>query len=322
MHPFKLLAVSTVLTAIVFQASAAEPYPIKPVRLLVGFPAGGSVDKVARLVAKSLSGELEQQFVVDNRAGAHGIIAAELAARAAPDGYTLLVASGGHSINPALYAKLPYDTQRDFFAITQIASYPMLLLVHPSLPVHSTRQLISLAKSKPGALNYASTGPGSTAHLTTEMFRQAAGIDMTHIPYKGGAPALTDLVGGQVQVMFNVILVGLPHVKAGRLRGLGVTSIARSDAAPDLPTLAESGLKGFETESWTGLLGPARLPKGVIDRLHAAVVRAVRMPDVMQPLRGDGANIVANSPKQFASQIEREIATWAKVVQAAGVRLN
>lgn len=304
--------------------SVAAPgsYPAKPVRLIVGFPAGGSVDIVARLVGQRMSEAMGQQFIVDNRPGAHGIIGTELVAEAPPDGYTLLMVSGGHSINPSLYKNLPYDTLRDFAAVSCVASYPLLLLVHPSLPVKSVKDLIALAKAQPGQFNYASTGPGSPAHLTMELFLQMTGMQMTHIPYKGGAPALTDLVAGHVNAMFNNILVGLPLVRRGQLRALAVTSAKRSSAVPELQTIAETGTPGFEATTWSGILAPRRVPRAIVMRLNAAVGRILQVPAVRERLRNDGGEIVGNTPEQFAAQIESEIAKWAKVTRAAGVELN
>ena len=307
---------------IVVGDAAAQSYPAKPVRLIVGFPAGGSVDVVARLVGQRLGEAMGQQFIVDNRPGAHGIIGTELVSKAPPDGYTLLMVSGGHAINPSLYKKLPYDTLRDFAAVSCVASYPLLLLVHPSLPVKSVTGLIALAKARPGQLNYASTGPGSPAHLTTELFLQTTGTEMTHIPYKGGAPALTDLVAGQVNVMFNNILVGLPLVRRGQLRALAVTSAKRSATVPELPTIAEAGTPGFETMTWSGILAPRRVPGDIVTKLHEEIGRMLQVPAVRQRLRNDGAEIVGNTPDQFAVQIESEIGKWAKVARAASVELN
>ncbi len=300
----------------------AQSYPSRPLRIIVGFPAGGSVDKVARLISQHLTASLGQQIIVDNRPGAHGIIGTELAANAAPDGYTLLMASGGHSINPTIFKKLPYDPIKDFTTISRIASYPMLLLAHPSLPVHSVKDLVALAKAKPKALNYASTGPGSTAHLTMEMFGDAAKVSLTHIPYKGGAPALTDLIAGQTQVMFNVILVGLPHVTSGKLRGIAVTSAKRSTAAPKIPTIAESGYPGFETGSWTGVLGPAGIPQEIVGKLHKEIVRVAKTDGLLSRLNVEGAEIIANSPAAFAAQIKAEIEKWRQIVKIAGVSLD
>ncbi|HYC46971.1 MAG TPA: tripartite tricarboxylate transporter substrate binding protein, partial [Burkholderiales bacterium] len=282
----------TALALALSGTATAQSYPVKPVRLVVGFPAGGSVDLVARLVGQRLSEATGKQFIVDNRPGAHGIIAADLVAKAAPDGYTLLIVSGGHSINPSLYKSLPYDTLGDFAAVSSVASYPLLLLAHPSVPAKSVKDLIALARAQPGHLNYASTGPGSPAHLTMELFLQLTAIKMAHIPYKGGAPALADLAAGQVQVMFNNIVVGLPLARRGQLRGLAVSSAKRSSAVPELPTIAEGGMPGFEATTWSGMLAPRRVPRSIVTKLHGEIVRMLQVPAVRDRLRNDGAEIV------------------------------
>lgn len=302
------------------EAAMGQTYPVKPVRIIAGFPASGSVDAIGRLVAQRLSEAFGQQFIVDNRAGAHGIIGADIVSKAPADGYTLLATSAGHAINPILYKKLPYDTLADFAAISCVAAYPLLLLTHPSLPAKSVRELIALAKDRPGQINYASTGPGSPAHLTTELFLQATGTAMTHIPYKGGAPALIDLIAGQVSVMFNNILVGWPIVRRGQLRALAVTSKRRSATIPELPTVAEAGAPGFEATTWTGILAPRRVPQPIVNKLSEEIVRMLQVPAVRQRLRDDGAEIVGNTPDQFSAQIASDFAKWAKVVRVAGLQ--
>lgn len=308
-----------VLFAVTVNPAFSQTYPTKPVRLVVGFPPGGSVDIVARLLGQYLGEALGKQFIVDNRSGAHGIIGADIVSKATPDGYTLLVTSGGHSINPSLYKKLPYDTLADFATLSCIARYPLILLTHPSLPAKSVKELIALSRARSGQLNYASTGLGSPSHLAMELFLQATETKITHIPYKGGASALVDLTAGHVSVMFNNILVGLPLVRRGQLRVLGVSSASRSEAAPDIPTISEAGVPNFGNTTWTGVLAPSGINRNLISSLHKKIISALRIPAVRQRLKNDGAEIVGNTPEQFYAQIESELSKWRVVAQAAGI---
>jgi len=300
------------------QTAARSDYPVKPVRVVVGFPAGGPSDILARLVAQKLGEAAGQQFVVDNRGGASGMIGAELVAKAPPDGYTLLVVPATHSVNPSLYKKIPFDTLRDFTPVSLIAEGPFILVVHPSLPVKSVQELVALARRRPGELNYASAGVGGLPHLAGELFKSTTGIKMNHIPYKGAAPATIDLVAGHVTIMFNNMLSAIPHVKAGRLRALGVTTAKRSGAVPEVPTIAQAGVRGYEVSGWYGLLGPAGLPAGVVNRLNAEVNRAMRQSDVVKRLAGEGVDALGSTPDAFGMRIRNEMAKWGAVVKASG----
>lgn len=301
----------------------AAGYPDKPVRLVVPFPAGGSVDFLGRLMAQKLSESLAQQVIVDNRPGAGGTIGADIVAKAVPDGYTLLLGTvSTHGINPSLYARMPYDAIKDFAPITQISDMPNILLVNPSLGVNSVRELVLLAKAKPGQLAFASGGNGTTQHLSGELFARLAGIEMIHVPYKGGAPAITDLLGGQVQVMFDNIIIPLPHVRAGRLRALAVTSAQRSPVVPELPTMAESGYPGYNITSWTGLFAPAGTPKDVVNRLNHDAVNALKAAAVRRRLAQDGVEVVGSSPSEFGAFMRSEQVRWAKIVKESGARID
>lgn len=300
------------------QTAARSDYPAKPVRVVVGFPAGGPTDILARLVAQKLGEATGQQFIVDNRGGASGMIGAELVAKVPPDGYTLLVVPATHSVNPSLYKKIPFDTLRDFTPVSLIAEGPFILVVHPSLPVKSVQELVQLARRRPGELNYASAGVGGLPHLAGELFKSTTGIRMNHIPYKGAAPATIDLVAGHVTIMFNNMLSAIPHVKAGRLRALGVTTMKRSSAVPDVPTIAEAGVRGYEVSGWYGLLGPTGLPADVVGRLNAEVNRAMRQPDVVRRLAGEGVDAMGSTPDAFGTRIRTEMAKWGAVVKASG----
>ena len=298
--------------------AARVDYPVKAVRVVVGFPAGGPTDILARLVSQKLSDAFTQQFVVDNRGGASGMIGAEMVAKAPPDGYTLLVVPATHSVNPSLYKKVPFDTLRDFTAVSLVAEGPFVLVVHPSVPAQSVQELIALARRHPGQLNYASAGVGGLPHLAGELFKSLTGVRMTHIPYKGAAPATIDLVAGHVTIMFNNMLSAAPHVKSGRLRALSVTTAKRSGALPQTPTVAESGVKGYEVSGWYGVLGPANLAPEVLNRLNIEINRAMREPEVVKRLAGEGVDARASTADEFAARIRRESAKWAAVVKASG----
>lgn len=299
----------------------AQTYPVKPIRMIVPTAPGGSVDTLARIVAMKMSGTIGQQVVVENRSGSAGVIGTEVVAKAQPDGYTLLMAYGSHVINPSLYPKLPYDTTKDFVAITQVAVQPLLLNVHPALPAKTVKQLIALAKAKPGELNFATAGAGSGGHLATEIFNQMAGVKMVHVPYKGSSQAMIDLISGQTQLHIASMITSLPHVRSGKVRGIGVTSAQRSTAAPDIPAVAET-LPGYEVVNSYYLLAPAGTPKDVITRLHTEAVKAIRNPDVVERLARDGADPVANTPEQTTQYIARELEKWGKAVRASGARAD
>ena len=317
-----LLAVIA-LVATTPAAAQGATYPTKPVRLVVPFPPGGTTDILARAVAQKLSETWGQQVIVDNRPGAGGNIGSELVAKAPPDGYTLLMGTvGTHAINPSLYAKMPYDHVKDFTPVILVAGVPNVLVVNPSLPVDSVQQLIAYGKANPNKLNFASSGNGTSIHLSGELFRTMTGVQMTHVPYKGSAPALTDLIGGQVQLMFDNLPSSLQFIKAGKLRALAVTSVARSQALPDVPTLAESGLPGFEASSWFGVLAPAGTPADIVAKINAAVAAWLASPAAKEQLAAQGASAAGGPPDAFVRHIADESAKWAKVVKASGAHVD
>ena len=301
----------------------AADYPTKPIRLVVPFPPGGTTDILARAVAQQLSQTWNQQVIVDNRPGAGGNIGAELVAKAAPDGYTLVMGTvGTHAINPSLYGKMPYDHVKDFAPVILVAGVPNVLEVNPDLPVHSVRELIDYAKANPGKLNFASSGNGTSIHLSGELFKTMAGVQMTHVPYKGSAPALADLAGGQVQLMFDNLPSSLGLIKGGKLRAIAVTSTTRAAALPDVPTIAESGLPGFEASSWFGVLAPAGTPHEIVAKLNGAIGTWLATPEAKEKLLAQGAIAAGGSPEDFAQHIDRETAKWAKVVKASGAHID
>jgi len=304
-------------------AAVAQAYPAKPVRFIIPFPPGGATDILGRILGQKLGETLGQQFIVDNRGGASGNLGLELAAKAPPDGYTVTIGQAANlAINLSLMGKLPYDPVRDFTPITMIATSPNLLVVHPSLPVKSMKDLVALAKAKPGALNYASSGNGSPGHLAAELFKQIAGIQMTHIPYKGAGPALTDVVAGHAQLYFTAPISAQPFVKGGRLRMVAVTTAKRSPSLPDVPTVAESGYPGMDVASWWALLAPAGTPKDVIARLHTETVKILGTSDMRERLAAQGADAAPGSPEQLGAYIKSEIANWAKMVKTTGVKID
>lgn len=300
----------------------SAPYPHKPVRIVVGYAAGGATDVLARLLAQRLSETLGQSVVVENKGGANGNIAAEMVARSPADGYTLFMSTIANTINTSLYPKLGFDFGRDFAPIGTVAAIPNVMVVHPEVQAQSVKEFMALARSQPGQFSYASSGSGSSIHLSGELFKAQAGVHMVHIPYRGSAPAMTDLLGGQVQVMFDNLPSALPHIKAGRLRALAVTTARRSDAAPQIPTLAESGLPNYEITSWFGLVAPARTPKEVVAKLHAELTAAQNHPAFKDKLASMGAERLSHHPEAFATFIDRETQKWAQVIKRAGVKVD
>jgi tripartite-type tricarboxylate transporter receptor subunit TctC len=311
------------MTLLLAAGAWAQAYPTKPIRLVVPFPAGGTTDILARQVAQRLSVSLGQSVIVDNRPGAAGNIGSDLVAKSAPDGYTLLMGTvGTHAINPSLYTRMPYDHVKDFVPIVLVAGVPNVLEVTPSLPVNSVADLIKLAKEKPGQLNFASSGSGTSIHLSGELFKTMAGVDMMHVPYKGSAPAVTDLMGGQVQLMFDNLPSSLAQIKAGKLRAIAVTSAQRAPALPNMPTIAESGLPGFEASSWFGMLAPAGTPSAIVARLNADVNQWLQTAEAKEKLLAQGAVAAGGTPEQFAAHIRAETEKWAKVVKVSGAKVD
>ena len=318
----RMLAVSVCMLFAAGHAYA-QAWPTKPIRMILPFPPGGTTDILGRVAAQKLSEALGQQVVPDNRPGAAGNIGTEFVAKAPPDGYTLVTAPGSTlTIHPSLYSKLGFDPLRDFAPVTILAAVPNALVVHPSLPVRNVKDLIALAKAKPGQLNYASTGAGQSTHLSMELFKTMARVNIVHVPYKGSAPAVTDLLGGHVLLMFDNMPSALPHVKAGKLRAVAVSTLKRSLVAPDIPTVAESGLPGFEVSVWFGVLAPAKTPQPVVERLNQILVKALHTAEVRERLSTQGAEPIANTPDQFTQQMKRDIAKWAKVVKDADIKLD
>jgi len=302
---------------------SAEAYPTRAVRLIIPYPPGGAGDIVGRMLSPKLTEALGQQVVVDNRGGGGQIIATEITAKAPAAGYTLFLASATHGINPGLRrGKLPYDSIKDFAPITLVAESPLVFVAHSSLGVSNIKELIAAAKAKPGRINYASSGPGTGGHLSVELLKFHTGIDLVHVPYKGAGPALIDLVGGQVQMMCTSPLPAMPHVKAGRLRALGMTGAKRSRAAPELPTIAEQGVKGYESSLWYAMLAPASTPQAVIKRLHAETVKIVKSPELSGQLLTLGAEPVGNTPQELSRFIKAQIDRWTKLVGAANIRVD
>ena len=304
------------------QVQTGVVYPNKPVKVIVPYPPGGPTDIVARVVFQQVSESIGQPFVIENRAGAGGNLGAEAAARSPADGYTLLVATTAHAINVSLFKNLTYDVLKDFAPITLLTQGPLVLVAHPSFAASSVKDLIALAKAKPDALNFASSGNGQSTHLSGELFNTMAGTKLTHVPYKGSAPALNDVVAGQVPLMFDTMLSAMPFVKAGKLKALAVTSPLRSLAAPELPTVAESGLPGYEVFAWNGLLAPAGTPRAVIDRLGEEIKKAMALPQVREKFSAQGFAASWETPDQFGSFLRTEVAKWTRTVKASGATLD
>lgn len=318
-HVLALLASALVC----FQIQASESaYPSKPIRMIVGFPPGGAVDILARIVGQKLTDAWGQQVVLDNRPGAGSTIAGEITAAAIPDGYTVLMITSSHAVSAGLYAKLNYHSVNSFAPVSLVATAPQLLSANLSLPARSIRELVSLAKASPGKLNFGSGGSGSTTHLAGELFKSMAGIDIVHIPYKGAALALTDVIGGQIQLAFTSLPGALPQVTAQRVKALAVTSAKRSPSLPEVPTIAESGFPGYEATNWYGILVPAGTPKEIINKLHAQVVKILQTPEVAAAITRQGAEPEVSSPQAFGAHLKSEIAKWTKVIREAGIRPN
>lgn len=321
------MRISEILLAVVVSAAAsglhAQSYPTRPITLVVPAPAGGPTDVIGRQVAQALAGQIGQNVIVENRGGAGNTIGTDHVAKAKPDGYTLVVGSpSSHAIAPSIYPKLPYDPVKDFTPVIGLVTAPLALVIHPSVPAPTLKQFIALAKAKPGQLNFGSGGSGTTSHLTGEYFNLAAGTKIVHVPYKGSGPATTDLMAGQIQMMFIGVHSSLPLMKTGKIRGLGVTSTKRSELAPELPTLSEAGLSGFHVNTWYGIFGPAGMPREIVDRLNIALKTSLKNPAVRERLTAQGFDIVPSTPEEFALALKEEIDTWAKVVKQAGAKAD
>jgi tripartite-type tricarboxylate transporter receptor subunit TctC len=312
-----------ILAAAASCAAAAQAWPSKPIRFVVPFPPGGATDIITRVIATRLGEQLGHNVVVENRPGAGGSIGSDLVAKAAPDGYTILMATNStHSIGPALNPKIPYVVERDFAPVTEVARSPDILVASPTLGVGSVREFVALAKSRPGQLNFASSGNGTIVHLSGELFKSMAGIDLVHVPYKGTALAIPDLISGRVAILFENIIAAIADVKGGKVRALAVSGPVRSSLFPDLPTIAESGLSGFETFTYFGVFAPAGTPKDIVARLNTELVKLVRTPEMREALARQGAEPVASTPEQFAAVVKSEGEKWAKVIKAAGVKVE
>lgn len=319
MRSTSILTAACLALASQLAAAQATTYPSRPIRLIVPLAAGGPSDTMARTLAQKLGEVAKQNVIVDNRPGASGIIGTELVAKSPPDGYTILLVSTAVAINPSLYKKLPYDTLRDLTGVSLLAGAPYMLAVHPSLPVKTVTQLIALAKARPGELNHASGGSGTGPHLGMEVFMQRTGIKVVHVTYKGGGPALNDFVAGHTQVYMGNMLTLYPQVKSGRARALAVTSGQRSAAAPEIPTVSESGVPGFEEGGQHGVVAPAGIAKDVLAKLNRDIVTAMRSPDIVKRLGVEGAQVIASAPEEYDAIIRRDVAKWAKVIAAAGI---
>jgi tripartite-type tricarboxylate transporter receptor subunit TctC len=316
------IAACFVLAAGTVHEVQAQAYPTKPIRIVVPYPPGGTTDILTRIIGQKLTEAWGQQVIIDNRAGASGNIGAEAVVRSAGDGYTLLSASTVHTVNPSLYSKLSYDPLKDFTAVTLLAQVANILVLHPSLPVKTLKEFIAFAKKRPGELNFSSAGNGSAPHLTAEMFKMRTGVNLVHVPYKGAAPAMADLLAGHVALTFATAPSAVPYVKSGKLRALGVSSATRIPALPDVPTIAESGVPGYEAIGWNGLVGPAGMPQAAVAKLNAEIVKIMRVPDVSKRLGDLGLEPRTSTPAEFAAFLKAEIVKWAKVVKDSGARVD
>ena len=300
----------------------AQSWPTKPIKLIVPYPPGGGTDVIARIVQEPLAKELGQQVIIDNRGGAGGSIGSALAAQSPSDGYTVLFTLSSHTINPAIYTKLPFDTEKDFSSVVTVASLPQILVANPNFPAKTVKEVIEMAKAKPGSISYASVGNGSPGHLAGAMMATDAGVDMTHIPYRGGGPAVTDVMAGQVPLLWVSIPAAAQFVKAGKLRALAVSTVKRSAVFPDVPTMVESGFKGFEVDSWYAMFVPAKTPQAIIDRINKAAVNVLAQPEVKERLLGQGAEAVGDTPAQLSGVVKKEIAKWKQVVKSANIKVD
>ena len=319
----KAVSLAGVLAAFVpALPAAAQEYPAKPVRIIIGFPPGGAADLVARLMAPKYTGIFKQQFIVDNRPGATGVIGTDLAAKAVPDGYTIHLGTLANFVLSPATSKVPYDPLKDFSPISQAVALQNIFIVHPTLPVRTIKELIALAKANPGKLNFASSGIASTGHLSGELLKTMANVNLVHVPYKGGGPAMVDLIAGHVEIFVAIISTAVPQVRAGKARALAVTALKRAAALPDVPTVSESGLKGYESTNWYGYVAPSATPRPVIERLHKATVTVLEMADVRQALLEQGIEATPSSPEQFAAYIKSETGKWTKIITAAKIKLE
>ena len=317
------LAAIALCSAFAFTGAAHAQYPTKPIKIVVPFPAGGTTDILARAVAADLQKAFGQAVVVENKAGAGGNIGSDSVAKSSPDGYTLLMGTvGTHAINVSLYPKMPYDAVKDFAPVSLVAGVPNVLVASPSFPVNSVKDLVDAAKKAPDKITFASSGSGTSIHLSGELFKQLAGVQMTHVPYKGSSAALPDVISGQVNVMFDNAPSVIQHIRGGKLKAIAVTSDKRSPALPGVPTIAESGLPGFEASSWFGVLAPAATPKDIVDKLSGAIAKSLQTPEMKERLAGQGAVAVGNTPEQFSAHIKSEIDKWSKVVKASGAKVD
>lgn len=314
-------AVVTALAACTLLATeaGAQTYPSRAVRFIIPQSAGSATDTVARMIGSRLAEKFGQPVIPENRTGAGGVIGAEITAKAAPDGYTITIVSATHTVNPSLRRNLPYDTVADFAPVTMATAQPYVMLAHPSLPAKNVKELVALARTRPGQINYASSGAGTLGHLGFELLKTSANISMVHVPYKGIVPAITDIVGGHVSLLYSTVVSGMPQVNAGKLRALAVSSIKRAQVAPNVPTVAESGFPGYDVSGWYGILVPAKTPAEIINRLNSEIVAILRSPAVTERLAADGSEAVGNTPEQFGAHIKSEITKWGKVVKAAGI---
>jgi len=319
----KRILAALALALVLSPSAFGQAYPSKPIRIICPFPPGGAVDIASRAIADALTKTMGQSVIVENRAGAGGNLGGEIAAKSPPDGYTLFMTTSGiQAINPALYAKMNYDPNKDFVPVVALVSLDNVLVVHPSVKVTSVKELIDLAKAQPGMISGASSGSGTSIHMSLEMFKHLTGTDILHIPYKGSAPAVADLLGGQVNIMFDNIPSSLPHIKAGKLRAVATTGAKRSSTLPDLPTIAEAGVPGYESGVWFGLMAPVGTPKDIIAKLNAEALKAVKLPDYQKRMNDLGYEIIAGSPEQMAERIKAEIARWGPVVKASGAKAD
>ena len=300
----------------------AQSWPTKQIKFIVPYPPGGGTDVIARIVQEPLSKELGQQVIIDNRGGAGGSIGSALAAQSPSDGYTVLFTLSSHTINPAIYTKLPFDTEKDFSSVVTVASLPQILVANPNFPAKTVKEVIEMAKAKPGSISYASVGNGSPGHLAGAMMATDAGVEMTHIPYRGGGPAVTDVIAGQVPLLWVSIPAAAQFVKTGKLKALAVSTVKRSAVFPDVPTMVESGFKGFEVDSWYAMFVPAKTPQTIIDRLNKATVNVLAQPEVKEKLLGQGAEAVGDSPAQLSGIVKKEIAKWKQVVKSANIKVD